>query len=188
MVNIGGSDKSITYNSGIIITGTVSVFAKSNGDNTSGWSNIGNRAVVDLRTREFTTYHGQMTNGYIGTLLGNIIGNVGFAVDGMSFKDSQGDFFFPVIDLEFERTLMDGTKIEAHTYLTFSDMSYYTVYYVDHGFTTERQYIENTRLTRELCEKPSGTNFNGWYLDSKYVNRYDYNTIIKRIDNIFGFV
>lgn len=177
MVNIG-SDKSITYNSGITITGTVSVFAKSNGDNTSGWSNIGNRAVVDLRTREFTTYHGQMTNGYIGTLLGNIIGNVGFAVDGMSFKDSQGDFFFPVIDLEFERTLMDGTKIEAHTYLTFSDMSYYTVYYVDHGFTTERQYIENTRLTRELCEKPSGTNFNGWYLDSKYVNRYDYNTII----------
>ncbi len=173
-----GTDKSISYDSGITIAGTVSVFAKSNEDNTSGWSNIGNRAVVDLSTGEFTTYHGQMTNGYIGTLLGNIVGNVGFTVDGMSFKDSQGDFFFPVIDLEFERKLMDGTVMEAHTYLTFSDMRYYTVYYVDHGFTTEKQYIENTRLTRELCEEPSGTNFNGWYIDSKYVNRYDYNTII----------
>lgn len=170
--------KTAVFNDGVSMNGTVSVFAKSNEDNTTGWSSIGNRAVWDLKTGGFTTYQGVMTNGKIGTLLGNIIGNVGFAVDGLKFTDSSGEIYFPTIDLEFERKLTNGTVQIAHTYLTFSDMQYYTIYYVDHGFTTERQYLENTRLTREVCEKPSGTNFNGWYIDSKYVNRYDYNAIV----------
>lgn len=161
------------YEDGAIVKeGKVVITAKSNQDNTSGWSNIGNSIVWDLSK-------GKLINdsNYIGTLLGNIVGNISFKVEDLKYVDSGGTVYTPKLDIKFLRTSY-GESTEAHTYLTFSDKQYYSVNFVDHGIVTNIQYPENTRLTYDLCESPSGNNFNGWYLDSQYINRYDYNMVV----------
>ena len=162
------SSTKIDFDSGRTAYGKVIVVAESNQDNTTGWSNLGKEVIWNLNTGRL-----ESDDGYIGTLLGNIVGNVSFRVEGLYFTDSQGDSYLPTIDLKFDR----GGN-EAHTTLSFADIQYYKVTFIDHGLETEIYYPENTLLTRELCDTPSGNNFNGWYLDEKYVNRYEYNMVI----------
>lgn len=164
----GSGEVSVDFSSGATLVGNVVITAEANQDNTTGWSNFGRPVVWDLSTGSLRS-----DSSYIGTLLGSLVGNVNFAVNGLMAVDSSGDVYLPSVDLVFSRG-----GVEAHTTLMFSDIREYTVTFIDHGLETVRYYPENTLLTRDMCETPTGNNFNGWYLDSTFVNRYDYNMII----------
>ncbi|MBE6513658.1 MAG: hypothetical protein E7Z69_00795 [Thermoplasmata archaeon] len=158
----------VEFSSGTVIEGIVTVTAEANQDNTTGWSNLGRPVMWNIRTGALYS-----DSDYIGTLLGSIVGNVSFAVSGLKAIDSSGEVFMPSVDLVFDRG-----GAEAHTTLTFADIKEYSVVFIDHGLETVRTYPENTQLTRDMCETPTGNNFNGWYLDPTFVNRYDYNMVI----------
>ena len=157
----------LDMDSGRTVYGKVIIKAESNQDNTTGWSNLGENVVWDLRSGL------EGDNRYVGTLLGNIVANISYTVEGLSFTDSMGDPYLPVIDLCFDRS-----GVRAHTILSFADIQNYRVVFIDHGLETERYYPENTLLTHEQCNTPTSDNFNGWYLDENYVNRYEYNMVI----------
>ena len=168
-IRLTNSGNQITYDNGVIMEGKVRVMAQSNSDGTTGWSNVGGEVIWDIGAGHIE----DQGDGYIGTLLGSYIGNIEFKVTGLKFTDIDGDTFPPIIDLVFDRG-----GAEAHTYLNIKERQYYSVIFIDHGIETVRKYLENTPLTREQCETPSGNNFNGWYLDSAYTNIYDYNTVV----------
>lgn len=168
-IELGTGSYVMGFTNGIDATGKVIVRAETNQDNTTGWSNTGGDVVFNLKSWGFPLGGTQ----YVGTLLGNIVGNVTFAVEDMRFYDSDGEVFYPTLKINFQR----GANI-AHTILTFEDKKSYTVSFIDHGLETRRTYVENTLLTRENCESPTRSNFSGWYLDSGYVNRYDYNMVV----------
>ena len=157
----------LDFESGNTISGKIIITAEPNQDNTTGWSNIGAPVVWNLsgNTREGETY--------IGTLLGNIVGNINFQVVGLSATDSDNEPFLPKFDIKYDRS-----GKEAHTILTIEDLQYYSIVFFDRGIQSEVYYPENTILTREICQTPSGDNFNGWFLDSQFVNRYDYNMVV----------
>ena len=157
----------LDFESGNTISGKIIIKAEPNQDNTTGWSNIGAPVVWNLsgNTREGETY--------IGTLLGNIVGNINFQVVGLSATDSDNEPFLPKFDIKYDRS-----GKEAHTILTIEDLQYYSIVFFDRGIQSEVYYPENTILTREICQTPSGDNFNGWFLDSQFVNRYDYNMVV----------
>jgi len=164
----GSGEVSVDFSSGATLVGNVVITAEANQDNTTGWSNFGRPVVWDLSTGSLRS-----DSPYIGTLLGSLVGNVNFAVNGLMAVDSSGDVYLPSVDLVFSRG-----GVEAHTTLMFSDIREYSVTFIDHGLETVRYYPENTLLTRDMCETPTGNNFNGWYLDSTFVNRYDYNMVV----------
>jgi uncharacterized repeat protein (TIGR02543 family) len=158
------SDSAIkkTYNDGNTWVGTVTVSAITNMDNTSGWSYVGNNIQWNLS-------NDTLRNGdhFVGTLLGNIVANVSFSVNGLKSTTTDD---LPTIRITFER----GGYL-AYTDLVVMIKEKYLIVFVDHDVETNRYYDENTLLTRQLCENPTGSNFNGWYLDKAYTNRYDYN-------------
>ena len=159
----------VGYTSGATVRGVVKITAEANQDNTTGWSNLGSTVVWNLANGGRL----ESDSSYIGTLLGSVVGNVNFAVEGLKAYDSDNDEFIPTVDLVFDRG-----GVEAHTRLTFADVKEYAVVFVDHGIEDVRYYPENTLLSRDQCNTPSGNNFNGWYLDSTFVNRYDYNMVV----------
>ncbi len=163
----------VIFNSGVSVMGKVVVTAQSNSDGTTGWSNVGGEVVWNLATGRLDD-----DSNYIGTLLGNIIGNIKFEVRDLKMLDIDGDPFLPIIDVVFDRG-----GVEAHTNLIVLDKQYYSVIYVDHGIETIRSYEEGTSLNRDNCETPTGNNFNGWYLDSGYETIYDYNLIVNEDTN-----
>ncbi len=142
--------------------GTVTVSAITNMDNTSGWSYVGNNIQWDLSNDTLRNH-----DCFVGTLLGNIVANVSFSVNGL--KSTTTDEL-PTIRITFER----GGYL-AYTDLVVLEKEKFLIVFVDRGIETERYYDENTLLTRQLCENPTGSNFNGWYLDPTVTNRYDYN-------------
>lgn len=167
-----GSDKTLDFDSGVRIKGNVTLKALANPDGTNGWSSIGGTVTWDLQSNRLI----DGSSAYIGTLLGVISSNINFGVsDIVATYEYNGSnvSFMPSLDIR-----MDRSGIEAHTILNVLEKSYYSVSFVDHGIETVRYYEENTILTRENCETPSGNNFNGWYLDSSFVNRYNYNMAI----------
>ncbi len=167
--DVQNTDLEAAFDDGVTINGKVMVKAISNPDNTTGWSNLGNTVVWNLNTGALDLG----SNNYVGTLLGNITSNVNFAVSGLVVTDIDGDTYLPTINIKFDRA-----GVEAHTVLKIVDKKYYTVVFIDHGLETKRYYEENTMITRDMCETPSAANFNGWYLDSQFTNRYNYNMAI----------
>ena len=161
------SSNVLDFESGNTISGKIIITAEPNQDNTTGWSNIGAPVVWNLS--------GNAREGepYIGTLLGNIVGNINFQVVGLSATDSDNEPFLPKFDIRYDRS-----GKEAHTILTIEELQYYSIVFFDRGIQSEVYYPENTILTREKCQTPSGDNFNGWFLDSQFVNRYDYNMVV----------
>ncbi len=169
----GTSLPSMVFDSGIVsMSGTITVSAEANQDGTSGWSNVGGSVVWTIGVTNAENFAGK---GYVGTLIGNYIGNVTFAMDHIHFVDNDNETFVPKMDLKFIRA---ETGYEAHTQLVIVDKKYYDVTFVDHGLETVKSFEEDERLTREKCETPTRSNFSGWYLDAEFVNRYDYNMLI----------
>ena len=152
----------VDYTDGYHWTGIIAVSAVVNPDNTSGWAVVGSEVKWNLGGEMISD------NDTLGTLLGSIIANVSFSIEGL--KCTEDADYLPAIRISFDR----GGYL-AYTDLIVRDKEYYTVKFVDHGLQTNIKYEENTLLTRQLCETPSGSNFNGWYLDSEFVNRYGYN-------------
>ena len=166
-----GSKKILDFQSGVTIEGKVTLKALTNPDGTLGWSSIGGEVIWDLSDGSLDS-----DSTYIGTLLGVIIGNVSFSVSDVKATYELGNSkvsFMPILDVR-----MDRSGNEAHTFLHVMEKSYYSITFMDHGIDTVRYYEENTVLTQDKCETPAGNNFNGWYLDSAFVNRYNYNMAV----------
>ena len=153
------------------ISGTMIVLARSNSDNTLGWASISQGSIWDFDHNEL------VGDSYIGTLLGNVLATVQYDLNDFRFVPQGGtEESIPYkLRMTFTRTPSGGAPIDNYVDILLVDKRMYDVRYWEHGVSTTISYVEGTPLNYENCKKPSGVNFNGWYLDPEYVNRYDYN-------------
>ncbi len=157
------------------VTGTVGVKSVSNADNTVGWATIASTQCAINSAAE----DGHVScEGYAGTLLGSLVATVEYDISKLKVTYGAGESknLTFTVTLDFRRGESTDPSAEyATVILKFKDKDMYVVSYRDHGVWTDIEYEEGTELTRDMCKQPSGMNFNGWYLDEEYINRYDYN-------------
>ncbi len=158
-------------------SGTMVVKAKSNADNTLGWASISQGTTWDFDEGEV------VGDGYVGTLLGNVVATVEYDLSGFRFVVKDDDNEYEIIPYKLRMTFIRTTSAGAvgnTVDIILQDKGTHDVDFWDRGIKTTITYVEGTTLDYNNCKKPSGANFNGWYLDENYVNRYDYNMEVYR--------
>ena len=163
------------------VSGKVNVKSIANQDRTVGWATVAETTYTPFSGTAGETPEMTSVNYYAGTLMGSLVATVEYEIDELviTYTDPDGekDMNF-TLTLGFRRSTDTGDTSAANTAeidLKFRDKGTHKVNYRDHGIWFTEEYQEGEELTRELCREPTGTNFNGWYLDENYINRYEYN-------------